>query len=202
MRTTARRLSAVLLSATVGLSLAGCASGNDQLAEQYSAGSNKGYVAGDGTILEIPAAQRSKAVTFSGTDETGATLSSSNYLGKVLVVNFWYAGCAPCRAEAPTLAAAEAAFTPGSAALIGVNVRDQADTAAAFMHSFDISYPSIIDTDSGSVQLAFAGSVPANAVPTTIVLDQQGRVAARILGRLADASILSTIVNGLVASNG
>lgn len=192
-------LASITLSAT--LALTACSS-NEQLANQYLSGSNTGFVAGDGTILEIPAEQRSTAVEFSGVDESGATLSSSEYLGQVLVVNFWYAGCAPCRAEAPTLEQINQGFTPGSAAMIGVNVRDQASTVTSFNEKFGITYPSILDVDSGSVQLAFTGTVPANAVPTTLVLDQQGRVAARILGKLADASILTTIVNDLIAANG
>ncbi len=192
-------IAALCLFGVLGLS--GCSS-NDGLADQYNSGSNKGYVAGDGTILEIPAAQRTSPVSFSGTDQSGATVDSSHYLGQVLVINFWYAGCAPCRAEAPTLAKVEAGFTPGTASIIGVNVRDGADTVTAFNQSFNINYPSILDTNTGSVQLAFSGTVPANAVPTTIVLDQQGRVAARILGRIADPSILSTIVSDLVTARG
>lgn len=198
------RLRGVLAAVAViaaTLSLTACAN-NDKLAGQYLEGSNKGYVAGDGTILEIPADQRTKVVTFSGVDENGATISSSDYLGQVLVVNFWYAGCAPCRAEAPMLQQINAGFTPGTASMLGINVRDQAGTVKSFNEKFGITYPSILDADSGSVQLAFTGTVPANAVPTTLVLDQQGRVAARILGRVADASILTTIVNDLIKANG
>lgn len=198
------RLRGVLAAVAViaaTMSLTACTN-NDKLAGQYLEGSNKGYVAGDGTILEIPADQRTKVVTFSGVDENGATISSSDYLGQVLVVNFWYAGCAPCRAEAPMLQQINAGFTPGTAAMLGINVRDQAGTVKSFNEKFGITYPSILDADSGSVQLAFTGTVPANAVPTTLVLDQQGRVAARILGRVADASILTTIVNDLIKANG
>ena len=81
---------------------------------------------------------------------------------------------------------------------VGVNVRDQAPTAASFAADYGISYPSIVDTDS-SVQLAFTGDVPPNAVPTTIVLDREGRVASRILGQLQEASILSTLVSDTLA---
>lgn len=183
------------------LTLTACSS-NETLADQYAEGSNKGYVAGDGTILEIPAAQRSTPVTFSGEATNGETVSSADFLGQVLVVNFWYAGCAPCRAEAPLLNEVNAGFTPGTAAMVGVNVRDQLNTATSFEQKFETIYPSILDANNGGVQLAFTGTVPANAVPTTIVLDQQGRVAARILGRVADKSILTTIVNDLVANGG
>lgn len=195
------RLVRTLATVSVIAALAGCAS-NDTLADQYAEGSNKGYIAGDGTVMEIPAAQRGAPVDFSGTDQDGRPVTSAEYLGQVLVVNFWYAGCAPCRAEAPLLNEVNASFIPGQAAMLGVNVRDQAGTVKSFDEKFGVVYPSILDAASGSVQLAFSGTVPANAVPTTLVLDPEGRVAARILGRVADKSILTTIVNDLVAANG
>ena len=196
--TLARSLTVVLVSA-VALALSGCASGNDDLADQYREGSGKGFVAGDGTIAEFPADERGAPVSFAGVDEYGNDISSSDYAGRVLVVNFWYAGCAPCRAEAPLLNQVNEGLNPADAAMLGVNVRDQAETAVTFAEEFGVSYPSIMDTATGSVQLAFAGSVPANAVPTTLVLDSQGRVAARILGRITEASILTTIIDDLVA---
>lgn len=196
-----RRLWAALAASLLVLGVAGCSS-NDQLADQYLEGSNKGYIAGDGTILEIPAAQRTTPVAFSGTLADGSEFSSSEALGKVLIVNFWYAACAPCRAEAPLLEAVHAGLDPAQVMMVGVNVRDQAETARAFEERFGLAFPSVIDANTGSVQLAFSGTVPANAVPTTIVLDQQGRVAARILGRIAERSILETIVRDLEASPG
>ncbi|HLP22621.1 MAG TPA: TlpA disulfide reductase family protein [Microbacteriaceae bacterium] len=186
------------LVALAAMSLAGC-SANDDLARQYAEGSNKGYIAGDGTILEIPAANRSTPVTFGGMTTDGTEFSSSDWLGKVLVVNFWYAGCAPCRAEAPLLEEVASGFDSDRAGIVGVNVRDQSSTAQAFNTKFGVSFPSVLDAESGAVQLAFSGTVPANAVPTTIVLDSKGRVAARILGRVAEASILATIVRDLEA---
>lgn len=192
-----RALAAGLVALSLGLT--GCASEADNLAKQYREGSGKGFVAGDGTIVEFPASQRGDAVRFSGTDERGRLIDSRDYAGRVLVVNFWYAGCAPCRAEAPLLNEVSESLDPGEAVMLGVNVRDQAETALTFAAEFDVEFPSIMDAATGSVQLAFAGSVPANAVPTTLVLDAEGRVAARILGRITEASILTTIINDLVA---
>jgi hypothetical protein len=80
-----------------------------------------------------------------------------------------------------------------------VNVRDLAGTAAPFEEKYGITYPSILDVESGEAQLAFAGPVPPAAVPTTIVLDKNGKVAARVLGQLKDASILETIIDDLLA---
>ncbi len=191
------RLTAALVAAS--FLLAGCAS--DPLAEQYREGSSKGYIAGDGSVTEIPAAERGEPVTFKGTTESGDAVSSDDYAGEVVVVNFWYASCAPCRAEAPDLQALHEEFEGNGARFLGVNVRDQAANAVAFNESFDITYPSVIDVTDGSVQLAFSASIPPNAVPTTLVLDESGRVAARILGQVREPSILKTLIRDAIAES-
>lgn len=177
---------------TASILLTGCST--DPLAEQYRAGSNKNYIAGDGSVIEIPEANRGEAIVYTGTAQDGSTISSADFAGEVQVVNFWYAGCAPCRAEADELEQVSRASADQGVSFIGVNVRDQAQTAATFMTKFGISYPSIIDQN-GQVQLAFSSNVPPNAVPTTLVLDKQGRVAARVLGQLTDASILQSLID-------
>ena len=189
-------LSTLGLGIVLLVGITGCSS--DPLAEQYRAGSGKNYIAGDGTITEIVPENRTEPITFSGISEDGATLTSGQYLGNVLVVNFWYAGCAPCRAEAPLLQKAFLAAEPDDVDFMGVNVRDQPATVATFDKTFGITYPSIVDVD-GQAQLSFASNVPPNAVPTTLVLDREGRVAARILGQLANTSILTTLVNDISA---
>ena len=196
-----RKLSTLLVAgaAVIALSFTGCSS--DPLAEQYREGSNKNYIAGDGSVTEITLENRGDVITFSGTTETGASVSSADYLGNVLVVNFWYAGCAPCRAEAPDLEQVYTDTAPSGVNFLGVNVRDQAATIDSFNVSFGITYPSIIDQD-GQAQLAFAAQVPPNAVPTTLILDSEGRVAARILGQLKDPSILSTLITDIAAESG
>lgn len=180
------------LALVLALALSGCAS--DPLAEQYREGSGKNYIAGDGTVTEIAAEERAAPIEFSGTLESGATATSADYRGRVLVVNFWYAGCAPCRVEAPDLQALWTKYQDRGVGFLGVNIRDQADTALTFSNTFGITYPSVIDADSGAVQLAFSGVVAPNAVPTTLVVDTEGRVAARVLGRISDASILDALI--------
>ncbi|MGN6445789.1 TlpA family protein disulfide reductase [Amnibacterium sp.] len=136
-------------------------------------------------------------VTFSGTTVDGSTFSSKQYLGKVLVVNFWYAGCPPCRAEAPTLDALATRYA-GKAQFVGVNVSDDSATAASFERTYKTDYPSIVDQEGGaSVQLAFAASKPPKAVPSTLVLDGKGRVTARIVG-LANKSVLNQLIQDAV----
>lgn len=193
------RLSA-LAAATLalGLVLAGC-SADDGIAGQYKEGSSKNYIAGDGSWTEVEVADRGEPVSYSGVSEHGDTISSEDMLGDVVVVNFWYAGCAPCRAEAEDLEAVYTEFADQGVKFVGVNVYDQADTAIAFNKTFGVTYPSIMDIESGAVKLAFSGDVRPNAVPTTLVIDREGRVAARILGQLQDRSILETLIKSRVA---
>jgi len=185
------------LAAVAALLLTGCTS--DPLAEQYREGSNKGYIAGDGSITEIAVAERGEPVEFAGLAETGESVTSDDYRGEVTVVNFWYASCAPCRAEADDLQSLSAQFDGAGARFLGVNVRDQAPNALAFRETYAITYPSVLDVDDGAVQLAFSGSIPPNAVPTTLVLDTAGRVAARVLGAIPEASILKTLITDTIA---
>lgn len=182
---------ALVVAAAIALS--GCTS-QDPLAQQYSDGSTKNYIAGDGTTTEIPAKNRDEPVLFQGTTEHGNPVSSTDYAGRVLVVNFWYAECPPCRLEARDLEALNQQYQDQGVAFLGVNVRDQAETAQAFAAEFGVTYPSIIDTVDSGVQLAFAGKIAPNAVPSTIILDGQGRLAARVTG-LAEKSVLNELIS-------
>jgi thiol-disulfide isomerase/thioredoxin len=177
------------------LALAGCS--NDPLADQYADGSGQGYISGDGAYTEIPESAREAPVVFGGVDESGASVSSDDFAGEVYVVNFWYASCPPCRSEASDLKALSEQY--GDVPFLGVNISDSADVALTFAKKFGIEYPSIIDANSASVQLAFAGAVAPNAVPTTLVVDSEGRVAARISGIIRDPSILASMIDSVVA---
>lgn len=192
---TALPLAALSVAAT--LILAGCTT--DQLALDYGSGGNKNYVAGDGSVLEVAPDQRTDAVSFEGVTDAGLPVSSADYAGEVLVVNFWASYCAPCRVEAPELEKLSQKWAGKGATFLGVNTYDEPETSLAFARTYGVTYPSVIDTKTAAVQLAFAGTVPPSALPTTIVLDREGRVAARILGQLPAASILDAIVKTLVA---
>lgn len=191
---------AAALAAATALLLSGCTP--DRLAQDYGAGGNQNYVAGDGSVLEIAPENRGDPISFEGVTESGATVSSADYLGKALVVNFWAGYCAPCRVEAPALEKLSQKWADAGASFLGVNTYDEPATAQAFARTYGVTYPSVIDADSGAVQLAFAGTVAPSALPTTIVLDGQGRVAARILGQLQSASILDAIVKTVVEGDG
>ena len=187
----------VIPAALVLLVLAGCSA--DPLAEQYANGTNQNYISGDGTLTVIAPEDRTDPIAFESETDAGEPVSSADFEGEVVVINFWYAACPPCRVEAPDLEALHQSFDGEGASFLGVNVRDQAATAAGFEKEFGISYPSVIDANDGNMLLAFAGTVAPNAVPTTIVLDKQGRVAARFLGLIEEPSILKTIIRETIA---
>ena len=194
-----RRAVGAALAAVLAIGLSACAP--DAVSESFLNGENTGYVAADGAIVEIPVAERGEPVQFGGVTEAGEKFDSADLAGKVTVVNFWYAGCAPCRLEAADLEAVWQKYSDDDVSFIGINTRDQADTAIAFADEFDVTYPSLIDVDTAEAKLAFAKVVPIAATPTTLVLDKQGRVAAKIIGPIDGTSILSTLVKDALAED-
>jgi thiol-disulfide isomerase/thioredoxin len=188
------------VAAATALALSGC-SANDSLATQYRSGNGQNYIAGDGTVSEYAASNRGEPVSFTGTLQDGSTVSSKQYAGKVLVVNFWYAGCPPCRVEAPDLESLSKKYAAQGVQFLGVNLYDSAQTAESFEKDKGVTYPSVLDRDTGSVLLAFSKTVPPKATPTTLVVDKKGRVAARILGAIPGKSILDTLISDAVAEN-
>ncbi|MFC5502565.1 TlpA family protein disulfide reductase [Lysinimonas soli] len=190
---------AVSLAVAVSLALAGCTS-NDSLATAYNSSNATGnYVSPDGTTKTIAPADRGSAVTFSGATDAGGRVSSVDYAGKVVVLNFWYASCPPCRLEAPDLEKLNQKYSAKGVVFLGVNVEDTAPTALSFEKSHGISYPSILDADEGAVRLAFHGKISPNAVPTTLIIDEKGRVAARFSGLITSPSLVGTIIEATMA---
>ena len=195
MRTSSKRLAVIAATAlAAALALSGCSSDSGGLAKQYGNGTTQNYISGDGAVTEVAADKRTDAVDFRSKDLDGDTVSSKALRGKVVVLNFWYAGCPPCRAEAKYLNTVHDQFAGKDVAFVGVNVRDERDTAEAFERTFGVDYPTVLDARSGAMQLALSGQVAPNAVPATIVLDKQGRVAARVLGAIDGPVILNTLV--------
>jgi len=114
-------------------------------------------------------------------------------------VNFWFAGCPPCRVEAEDLEALHRDFQADGVHFIGVNILDGPETARTFAEEFGVTYPSLMDANSGLVRLSFAGEASPNAVPTTLVLDRQHRVAARVNGLITDVDLLETMITDVLA---
>jgi len=193
--TTRTRIAATAATVVIAaLALAGCSSSNDDLSRQYGSGTTQNYISGTGAVTEVAADKRADPVDFTTKDTDGDTVSAKALRGKVVVLNFWYAGCPPCRAEAKYLNQVHDQYADDDVAFVGVNVRDEEGTAAAFERTFGVDYPTVLDARDGTVQLALSGQIAPNAVPATIVLDKQGRVAARVLGAIDGKSILQTLV--------
>ena len=155
-----------------------------------------GFVAGDGSVTFLDPAQRTAAPNISGSTLQGEPWSLSDQRGQVVVLNVWASWCAPCRAEAPELVAAADEYAERPVQFVGLNTRDSATTAQAFVTRFAIPYPNVADPD-GRLQLAFADTLPPQAIPSTVIIDQQGRVAARALGKVS-ASTLDGLISALL----
>lgn len=177
---------------TAGCTAAGAPS------EQARAGDSRNFVAGDGSVLQVAPGERGEPVELAGGTADGGPVDVTDWRGEVVVVNVWYAACAPCRAEAPDLVETAAGYADAGVRFLGVNTRDDAAGALAFERTYDVPYPSILDARDGSALLALAGQVPPQAVPTTLVLDAEGRVAARVLGRV-EASTLQGLLDDVLA---
>lgn len=197
------RWAAVALLAGPAL-LAGCTADSGAPPAGDDAGSadavGQGYVSGDGSVRTWPAARRPGPVALTGTSFDGVRIDTTAWRGDVVVVNTWYAGCAPCRKEAPALAALARERAADGVRVLGLNTTDDAGAALAFQRRFDVGYPSLEDRD-GTGVANLSGTVPLQAVPTTVVLDRRGRVAARVIG-VASASTLSALVDDVVAEAG
>ena len=166
----------------------GAAACGGQIADNTPASNGSNFVAGDGTATYYQPGHRTQAPAVSGTTLSGSKLSLSSYRGDVVVLNFWGSWCAPCRKEAPTLAVLSQKYQSKGVRFVGVDIRDQTSAAQAFVQNFSISYPSL--SDSGDqIALAFRGTVSPDAIPSTLVIDQHGRIAGRVIGGASYGSL-------------
>ncbi|MGQ0631178.1 MAG: TlpA family protein disulfide reductase [Sporichthyaceae bacterium] len=151
------------------------------------------FVPGTGAVTITPAPERGEPVELAGPLIGGNTLDVASLRGKVVLINVWGSWCAPCRKEAPDLQQAWESFAGEQVQFLGLNTRDDAAGAAeAFERRFAITYPSLRDPD-GSLQLTFRTSLPPRAIPSTLVLDRAGRVAARIVGPSTTATFTGLV---------
>lgn len=196
-RTVARRR-ALALGAGALLAvgaLAGCSPSVD--GGWTDGGEEAGYVSGDRSVTSWAADERTGPVEIVGTDFAGEAVDVTAWRGDVVVLNTWYAACPPCRAEAPDLVEIAEEYADQGVRFLGINATDDPGAAQPFERTFEVPYPSVHDVD-GAAVAALQGVVPVQAVPTTVVLDREGDVAARILGR-ADPSTLRALLDEALA---
>jgi thiol-disulfide isomerase/thioredoxin len=181
---TAAALAAMLI-------LASCAStGAD---EPTRTAGQVGYPDVARNLTRIPPDQRKELPAISGpTLGSNQSISTQDFRGKVVVVNVWGSWCPPCRKEAPDLQAASVE-TKDIAQFVGITSKDYDPAPAeAFVRSFKITYPSIYDP-TGKVLLAFAGELPPSAIPSTMIIDRQGRLAVRVLSEVSKITLVDMI---------
>ena len=180
----------VIVASTGAIALSGCS----RQASSPSADGEFSYISGDGSTTILPASQRKPAPalaakTLEAGAFDGATFDLAAQKGKVVVLNVWASWCAECRVEAPALARIAPKLAGDGVEFVGLNTRDSGASAQAYVDRFAVPYPSLDDTD-GQLQVGFRDTgLPILSVPTTIVIDKQGRVAARALGSLDESRV-------------
>ncbi|GMA32408.1 TlpA family protein disulfide reductase [Litorihabitans aurantiacus] len=193
-RTSARRALAALAAGAAALALVACSPGDDGGDPTVV---DPGYQEGTGAFTTWSPAERTDAPQIAGVDFDGNAIDLADWRGDVVVLNFWYAACPPCRAEAPDLVSIADTYAGDGVRLLGVNGTDDAATANAFKQTYGITFPSLDDGDATAVA-ALEGLVPLRAMPTTVVLDTEGRPAARIVG-LATETTLAGLIDDVLA---
>lgn len=143
-------------------------------------------------IQVFPAGKRVKAPILEGETVEGTIVKAGSLRGKVVVINVWGSWCAPCRAEAPDLARVARETESKGVTFLGIDVRDDRASAQAFTRRYGIPYQSLFDPD-GKQLVKFSGITPISAIPSTVIVDRSGRVAARAIGRVTYKTL-----NGLV----
>ena len=158
---------------------------------------DKGYVTGDSRIVQRAVEDREPPIELAGEDLDGEALDIAEFHGKPVVIVVWGAWCGPCRAEAPEVVAA-AEELGDRAQFVGVNLRDPSpENARSFVRTFEVPYPSISSPD-GKAMLAFDGVLTPNSIPSFVVLDAEGRVAASIPGELPSRTTLVQVVKDVL----
>ncbi|HET7326753.1 MAG TPA: TlpA disulfide reductase family protein [Nocardioidaceae bacterium] len=176
-----RTRAAVAATLSMGVLITGCS---------QARGGAEGFVSGSGTLSMVAVDERQEAPPIAGETLTGDPIALSDFAGQVVVLNVWGSWCGPCRSEAPELAAAAERLE--HAQFVGVNVRDhgQQERALAFVRAYDLPYPSIYDPN-GSTLLGLRPR--ATSIPSTVVIDADGRVAATVLGEVTESTLVGLV---------
>ncbi|MGW7492934.1 TlpA family protein disulfide reductase [Streptomyces luteogriseus] len=185
-----RRSAALTVSvAAVALLVSACGSGGTS-----GGGGNTNFVTGTDGVATVAQGKRTPAPDLSGKTIAGKTLDVADYKGKVVVLNVWGSWCNPCRAEAKYFAKVSKAYADKGVQFVGINTRDTSTGAAlAFEKDWGITYPSLYDP-TGKLLLRFKkGTLNPQAIPSTLILDRDGRIAARSLSALSEERLLKML---------
>lgn len=184
------RAAACAVVVAAALAAAGCDGG--AIAQDVPQSSGASFVGGSYSTTFYQPGHRPAAPDIAGLTLTGQHLSLASYRGSVLVLNFWGSWCTPCQEEAPALAALAVRYKPFGVRFLGVDIRDDPLSAEGFMRTFQITYPSLNDP-ADEIALAFRATVPPAGIPSTLVIDRSGRIAARIVGGVTYSGLTALI---------
>ncbi|MZF90090.1 TlpA disulfide reductase family protein [Streptomyces sp. SID5643] len=175
--------------AATALLVSACGSGGTS-----GGGGNTNFVTGTDGIATAAKGERTPAPDLSGKTIAGKTLDVADYKGKVVVLNVWGSWCNPCRAEAKYFAKVSKEYADKGVQFVGINTRDTSTGAAlAFEKDWGITYPSLYDP-TGKLLLRFEkGTLNPQAIPSTLVLDRNGKIAARSLSALSEERLLKML---------
>lgn len=176
------------------LALAGCSDG--QVGRDDAAGGEAGYITGDGTLTLVDLADREAAPEFNAPLLDGSgEFSLTEAEGEIVVLNVWASWCPPCRKEAPDLQEVSEELAADGVRFVGVNTKDTSERAALqFEDEFGVTYPSVYDPD-GIALLAFRDTMPPQSIPSTIVIDREGRLAALALGAISGPTLRDIVAD-------
>ncbi|BDH68993.1 TlpA family protein disulfide reductase [Streptomyces albidoflavus] len=190
-RVLTRRLSLTASAAVAALLLTACGEGNGGTTQS---GSGANYVAGKDGIATVDKGERKDAPAIGGETLDGATFDLADHKGKVVVVNVWGSWCAPCRAEAPNLVKVAKDTADQGVQFVGINTRDSnKGPALAFEKDYEVGYPSLYDPQGKQILRFPRGSLSPQAIPSTVVIDRDGKIAARTLQAVSEKQLRAMI---------
>ncbi|KFG74432.1 TlpA family protein disulfide reductase [Streptomyces mutabilis] len=194
-----RRRAALAAGAAVStLLVSACGSGGTS-----GGGGQTGFVTGADGISTVKKGERADAPDLSGKTVDGGHLDVDDYKGKVVVLNVWGSWCPPCRAEAKNFEKVYQDVKDQGVQFVGINTRDTSTgPAKAFEEEFGVSYPSLYDP-TGKLMLRFEkGTLNPQAIPSTLIIDREGKVAARTLQALSEEKLRKMLEPYLKDSSG
>ncbi|MEU6588381.1 TlpA disulfide reductase family protein [Streptomyces sp. NPDC046881] len=189
MSTRSRAVLLTAVAAVAALTLSACGKGGIS-----GGGGDTNFVTGKNGIDTVSAGRRAAAPELSGKTIDGKTLDVADYKGKVVVLNVWGSWCGPCRQEAEYFAKVSKEYQDKGVQFVGINTRDTSTTPAVnFEKEHGVGYPSLYDP-TGKLMLRFEkGTLNPQLIPSTLVIDRHGKVAARALEALDDTTLLKMI---------
>jgi thiol-disulfide isomerase/thioredoxin len=183
-----------VLAGTAVVAAAACSGG--ALAENTPLSNGQSFVSGSYGASYFSPGHRPAAPPLRARTLTGQPFSLRSHRGSVVVLNFWGSWCYTCRQEAPAISALARHFAGAPVRFVGVDMLDTPPAAEAFMRTFGISYPSLNDPG-GLVAVAFRATVPPAAIPSTLLIDRAGRIAARVVGEVSYRGLRALITRVL-----